>query len=444
MAGLYYLIANQERVLSDSIRTEFDEPLRAGLRDYRQCIAERSFAYEQSLIEKNRIIRITEAENMATGKRGKNRDLNSFRAALATLQKQVQDLDRLKAEYYTEVLTHEEETWDGVMDKVALVARSSLEVYDRISSKSSDPSLEPILQRIPDPFDAYGPQKAEDQIFSILPINSILSNVDKARSSPSPSPSAPPSLPASYSESNLHDQNVRTWMDQAAAARDNTPTDWYSTTHRSLTALGQEHGPVDWSDSQDSRIRRHSLPTPSPFASTSPTTPSPIAPSSSIPFPTEPMMSEASSSSSGATLRIAPKRGQSKLRQHLSVIGEGSAHSRDSTIEADLGDAMAEPVSSAAVDAEPKPEPQENGNENSENGDDDDSDDDAATEKGSESVGGISAVHSASKENDTTEQVEAPPPSTSGLVGEREAENAEASGGHRDDVSTASSGPKWS
>lgn len=33
---------------------------------------------------------------------------------------------------------------------------------------SSDPVLEPMLQSVPDPFDAYGPPKSENQIFSIL------------------------------------------------------------------------------------------------------------------------------------------------------------------------------------------------------------------------------------------------------------------------------------
>lgn len=50
-----------------------------------------------------------------------NIDLNSFRAALSVLQQQVAQLDQLKAEYYTEVLAHEEETWDMVMGKVCLI-----------------------------------------------------------------------------------------------------------------------------------------------------------------------------------------------------------------------------------------------------------------------------------------------------------------------------------
>lgn len=55
-------------------------------------------------------------------------DLNSFRAALTTLQKQVSDLDQLKAEYYTEVLIHEEETWDAAMEKVCRVPLCQFEV----------------------------------------------------------------------------------------------------------------------------------------------------------------------------------------------------------------------------------------------------------------------------------------------------------------------------
>ena len=48
------------------------------------------------------------------------------------------------------------------------MVRSSLEVFDRLTAKSSDPCFEPVLQAIPDPFNTYGPPKAEGQLFSIL------------------------------------------------------------------------------------------------------------------------------------------------------------------------------------------------------------------------------------------------------------------------------------
>ncbi|KAF8332710.1 uncharacterized protein EI90DRAFT_690195 [Cantharellus anzutake] len=268
--GLYHIIGNHEQVLSDAIRKKFDKPLRQHLQAYRQQIAERSAAYEQSLIEKNRLIRKVEAENMNIGRR-RQRDLNSFRAALNLLQQQVAELDRLKADYYSEVLGHEEESWDFVLGKVSLVVRSTLDVYDRISAKASDPGLESMLLSIPDPFDTYGPQKSEDHIYSIVPVG-ILNPND--RSSPSPAPSHHSGI------SNV--TGVQTWMDQTATARE--------TAYPSQPVI-PDWTNVDWTDAE-SRVRRHSLPGPYPTASNhvpasliGTTSLSTSPPSASIPFP---------------------------------------------------------------------------------------------------------------------------------------------------------------
>jgi hypothetical protein len=45
-------------------------------------------------------------------------DLQSFREALSVLQRQVDDLDELKASHYQEIVEHEEEVWDVVAGKV--------------------------------------------------------------------------------------------------------------------------------------------------------------------------------------------------------------------------------------------------------------------------------------------------------------------------------------
>ena len=63
-------------------------------------------------------------------------DLQSFREALAVLQKQVDDLDELKARHYEEIVEHEEEVWDFVQGKVCLVVRSTMDVFDRLTSKA--------------------------------------------------------------------------------------------------------------------------------------------------------------------------------------------------------------------------------------------------------------------------------------------------------------------
>lgn len=116
-------------------------------------------------------------------------------------------------------------------------------------------------------------------------------------------------------------------MDQAAAARDPPPgLDWYSGASRSITALTNENGPVDWTDTSDARVRRHSLPT-------KPETLNGVASSSTVPFPSPADLNTSTSLGTGTgTVRPRQNREQSKLRNTLSIIGEtGSSHSRDST-----------------------------------------------------------------------------------------------------------------
>lgn len=63
-------------------------------------------------------------------------DLQSFREALVILQRQVDDLDELKAQHYQDIMEHEEEVWDVVQEKVCVVLRSTLDVFDRFTSKA--------------------------------------------------------------------------------------------------------------------------------------------------------------------------------------------------------------------------------------------------------------------------------------------------------------------
>lgn len=97
-------------------------------------------------------------------------DLTSFRRALLLLQSQVDDLDRIKADFYQEVLEGEEENWNTIAGKVALIVRSQIDAADRIVTKgTSDSIIESMVQTILDPFNAYGQPSEEGHIFSILP-----------------------------------------------------------------------------------------------------------------------------------------------------------------------------------------------------------------------------------------------------------------------------------
>ncbi|KAG8784274.1 hypothetical protein FRC15_003585 [Serendipita sp. 397] len=183
--GLHHLVANHWQILNATLLTGFEEPLSAELSTYKRIVSDRSAAYERLLLEKSKLIKQTEAESMNTSRR-KQRDLQAFKRTLAALQTHVDDLDRLKAQHYVQILEHEAEVWNTVLDKTALAVRSSLDLFERLSAKSSDPMLEPLMQSVLDPFDAYGPTKSETEIFSILPPLAMSSSMR----GPSPSPPA--------------------------------------------------------------------------------------------------------------------------------------------------------------------------------------------------------------------------------------------------------------
>ncbi|KAF8232456.1 hypothetical protein L208DRAFT_1397441 [Tricholoma matsutake] len=177
-SGLHHLIGNHWHVLAETIDKKFERPLRQHLETYRTIVADRSASYEHALREKSQVIRDTEMRSMNR----KERNLQTFRDALSILQQQVDDLDELKASHYREIIEHEEQVWEVVQGKVCVVVRSTMDVFDRFTAKSSDPILEPMLQSVPDPFDSYGPPQAEDQIFSILAPLSIMTHAHASSS----------------------------------------------------------------------------------------------------------------------------------------------------------------------------------------------------------------------------------------------------------------------
>lgn len=105
---MQHLLANHDQLLADTVYRQFEIPLLSALDHYKLITADRLASYEKRLSEQSAKIRKTEHENLRTGRRRK-RDLDGFRAALAELQRQVEELDGVKMGYHEEVLEGEDE-----------------------------------------------------------------------------------------------------------------------------------------------------------------------------------------------------------------------------------------------------------------------------------------------------------------------------------------------
>ncbi|KAG0705441.1 hypothetical protein DFH29DRAFT_1031170 [Suillus ampliporus] len=294
-SGLHHLIGNHWHVLAETLDKSFEKPLRQHLDTYRTIVNERSASYEKALREKSEIIRQTEMSNMNK----KQRNLQSFREALVVLQRQVDDLDGLKAQHYQEIMEHEEEVWDVVQGKVCVAVRSTMDVFDRFTSKASDSILEAMLQSVPDPFDTYGPPQAEDQIFTILPPLAVMANAP----SPSPSPLAitPPPPSSDVSPAIINNS----WAPNGG---------FYATTS-------------EWADS--------------------------VSPSSTPPRATSPSAHLKRRQSHPPTNTHHTRKSESKLRSVLSVIDETHVRHSSDAIDASPPEAQASPPDRNAGPLEP-------------------------------------------------------------------------------------------
>ncbi|KAJ2933688.1 hypothetical protein H1R20_g3441, partial [Candolleomyces eurysporus] len=215
-SGMQHLIGNLHHVLADTIDTSFEKPLRQHLETYRTTVHERSQSYERALREKSQIIRDTEMRSLNR----KERNLQSFREALAVLQQQVDDLDELKVSHYQEIVEHEEQVWDAVQSK-----------------------------SVPDPFDSYGPPQSEDQIFSILAPLSIMT-------APSPSPSPSAGTPETEATSTLH--KITSWLPGTSNGLYPVETsEWATASPPSSPPLSASTSPTSSSAANN---RRHSVP----------------------------------------------------------------------------------------------------------------------------------------------------------------------------------------
>ncbi|KAJ9477228.1 Protein IVY1 [Pseudozyma hubeiensis] len=175
-SGLHFLKSNYLQLLCDTFWKDFSIPLLSHYDTYRSACTDRQVSHDKAVSQKSKELKEAEARNNRAGRK-KERDLNSFRRALAELQSHVDAIDDLKASYYNEVLEAEQEVWQFIESKVALVVRSQIEISERISSKGlNDPVLESMLATIPDPFGSYGPAKTDGEIFSILPPISLISS----------------------------------------------------------------------------------------------------------------------------------------------------------------------------------------------------------------------------------------------------------------------------
>lgn len=152
-AGLQYIIGTNELILARTLKESFQIPLAEALAKVKLDYKANHEYYQQEVREKTKSLRQKELENIKLSKL-KTRNLNAYKLNLVLLTNQVDEIDRLKHDYYHEVnAILEHFSGDQLVLKTGSFVRAQLEIYEGIARKGwSGGGLDELLSIAPDLF----------------------------------------------------------------------------------------------------------------------------------------------------------------------------------------------------------------------------------------------------------------------------------------------------
>ncbi|KAG0289335.1 hypothetical protein BGZ98_003868, partial [Dissophora globulifera] len=203
-SGLHYLMSNHHQILSDTMYKQFEIPLLQHIDTHKGNIEASLSQYERMVKDKSQKIMETEAASLLKARKG-TRYIDQFRQSLATQQRQVDELERIKLNYYVGNLESEQSNLQLILQKTSTIVRAEMEIYERIANKGlNDAILEPMTTQGPDPYCIYPTTDEFSSIFSILPPTPIISTSGAGTTgSSTPQPDAIMSNFYGYHETNL-------------------------------------------------------------------------------------------------------------------------------------------------------------------------------------------------------------------------------------------------
>ena len=179
-AGLQYIIGTNELILARTLKESFQVPLAEALAKVKLDYKSNHEYYQQEVREKTKRLRQKELENIKLSKL-RTRNLNAYKSNLVQLTNQVDEIDRLKHDYYHEVnAILEHFSGDQLVLKTGSFVRAQLEIYEGIARKGwSGGGLDELLSIAPDLFgSAIEPEHQVDTDDVLVANESIHSDND--------------------------------------------------------------------------------------------------------------------------------------------------------------------------------------------------------------------------------------------------------------------------
>lgn len=179
-AGLHMLISSHLHVLSQSFKDNVETLLTTASEEYKDELAAREREFQRVLTAKMSALHTSESRRIKES-RSRSRNLDRYRSSLLDLTSQVDDINRAKFDFLSDLHSLETNVAENVHKCLSTAVTAEIEVFDAIARKGwSGAGLDGLLAGCPDPFDDPRPSPKREasgtNLFSMIPAQIIPSD----------------------------------------------------------------------------------------------------------------------------------------------------------------------------------------------------------------------------------------------------------------------------
>ncbi|CDR39029.1 CYFA0S02e11012g1_1 [Cyberlindnera fabianii] len=150
--GLFFLVANHQQLLAHSVGETFEKPVRQQVGKFKEQSMKNDESFKTEIKDRVKELKQQEKENAKLSK-SKTRNLVAYRTKLMQLTSHIDEIDKLKHEYYQSAFDLVQDTSNNVLMQVGSVVRAQVEIYEGIARKGwSGGGLDELIAQCPDPF----------------------------------------------------------------------------------------------------------------------------------------------------------------------------------------------------------------------------------------------------------------------------------------------------
>lgn len=133
-SGVQYLIANKQQLLERVLASDFEVPVSEEISHFQQLRLQADLAFQQESREKVHALKTSEHINRKLAKK-KYRNITAYRTNLQDLTQQLDEIDRLKHDYYVESFDHVQAASTAILKSTKSIVGLETAISDSVAQK---------------------------------------------------------------------------------------------------------------------------------------------------------------------------------------------------------------------------------------------------------------------------------------------------------------------